>query len=143
MKYAVRETGPGRRCGYSIVDPATGDFASHEAVPSGYCVMPSEFPLAEAQALAQQLTARVLGSPVGPFNAEDPQAHLPAVWGVEIAPGPCARCSRKIFANDMDFCYPSTRERTQFRAGCNEHDFGCGHKVVAFPSKMSWRGGTL
>lgn len=55
-------------------------------------------------------------------------------WRVELAPAPCPSCGRIMWANDHDFCYPSTRERTHWRAGCNEHDFGCGFEVrVAVP----------
>ena len=65
------------------------------------------------------------------------------VWVLHLAPGQCPACRRVIWADDLDFCYPLNRQRTLWRAGCNEHDGGCGFKVegVSFEDVMRlWNG---
>lgn len=153
MRYAVREIGPEGRRGYAIADPLTGAFESHQAVDGGTCVPPVELPLAEALALAEAMTQRAnaKGAPtpakvVAARWADDPGPDVPSVWGIEVAPGLCAQCGRKVFANDLDFCHPTHREgdpQRRFVAGCNVHDFGCGHEVFgdSFEEAMSkWNG---
>jgi len=98
--------------GYLVVHPQTGELCSNRSFSDGYCCMPLLMDEAQAQALAQRL--------------EPPAGHR---WHAEQAPAPCAHCGRVIWADDRDFCYPLNRERTRWRAGCNEHDFGCGHEV--------------
>lgn len=51
-------------------------------------------------------------------------------WTVGLAPRACPSCGRQVTPDDLDFCYP-THRRTQWRAGCNQHDFGCGFEVEA------------
>lgn len=98
--------------GYLVVHPESGELCSNRSFPDGYCRLPLLMDKAQAQALAQRLAA--------------PGGHR---WEAVAAPAPCAHCGRVIWADDRDFCYPLNRERTQWRAGCNEHDFGCGHEV--------------
>lgn len=68
-------------------------------------------------------------------GAEEMAAELNAAapdgeqWRVEEAPLPCPCCGRELLVDDLDFLYPQNREWTSWRAGCNEHDFGCGYEV--------------
>lgn len=148
VKYAARETSPGRRRGYAILNPASGEFESHEAVQGGTCIPPVEFPLAEAQAHAAQMTQRAIGVPTAVRVAaarwsDDPGLDVPSVWGVEVAPNPCAHCGRKMFASDLDFCHPTNRERSAYVTACYEHNFGCGREVLgaSYENAMArWNG---
>lgn len=112
--YAVREVGGESIPGYAIYRPGSMELISNRSIPNGYCEQPLTFPLALAQAHAQALSA-----------------HHGKPWIVELAPNPCPSCGRVIWADDRDFCYPTSRERTRWRAGCNEHDFGCGFELEA------------
>lgn len=111
--FAVREKS-GRIPGYAIRHPATGFIVSNRSFESAYCEKVLTMPEAEATRLAAALTVRT-----------------GVKWVKELAPNPCPKCQRVISADDGDFCYPSNRQLTQWRAGCNEHDFGCGHEVKA------------
>lgn len=81
-------------------------------IPNGYCHPPLTLPLDEAELLAEHLS-KTTGMD----------------WKLEVAPTPCPACGRKISPADYDFVYPENRERTQWRAGCDIHNFGCGHEV--------------
>ena len=65
-------------------------------------------------------------------------------WRLLEAPLPCPCCGRELLVDDMDFLYPQNRQRTLWRAGCNEHDFGCGHEVFGATSEAvfaKWQAG--
>ena len=111
-RYALHEVVQDRIPGYAVKHPESGEIVSNRNFKNGYCEQPLTFPQAEAQALAEVLTAQTQ-----------------VTWVIELAPGPCPQCGRVIWADDYDFCYPSNRERTRWRAGCNEHDFGCGYEI--------------
>ncbi|KVP96875.1 hypothetical protein WJ96_06795 [Burkholderia ubonensis] len=98
--------------GYAVRHPESGALVSNRSFDNGYCVQPLTFDKAEAETHAAAL-----------------HAATGTVWVLELAPGPCPACRRVIWADDLDFCYPLNRERTRWRAGCNEHDFGCGFEV--------------
>ncbi len=112
-RYAVRESVLERIEGFAVDHPDTGLLVSNRSFPNGYCHQPKTWSLDEAQRVAAQLAIET-----GVF------------WVVELAPVPCIRCGRIIWADDRDFCYPSNRERTTWRAGCDLHNFGCGHEVL-------------
>lgn len=106
--YAVKQSNA-----FAVLDPVSKLPVSNQ-MPNGYCLKPLTLALAQAQALAAALTTQTGQS-----------------WTIEIAPHPCPLCERKIWAGDLDFCHPTSRERTAWRAGCNVHDFGCGYEVTA------------
>ncbi|WP_157644007.1 hypothetical protein [Burkholderia ubonensis] len=110
--YAIREMVADRIPGYAVRHPESGALVSNRSFDNGYCVQPLTFDKAEAETHAAAL-----------------HAATGTVWVLELAPGPCPACRRVIWADDLDFCYPLNRERTRWRAGCNEHDFGCGFEV--------------
>lgn len=58
------------------------------------------------------------------------------MWVAVLAPSPCPSCGREMEGDDLDFCYPENRTRQSWRAGCNEHDFGCGFEILA-PSRKA------
>lgn len=130
------------------MDPDTGVFASHQAVPNGTCIAPSEFPLFEAQEISVQMSQRSIDTRASERKTaarwgDDAGPDVPSVWGDEIAPNPCPQCGRKMFANDLDFCHATNREGTAFVAACKEHNFGCGHEVLgtSFEDAMArWNG---
>jgi len=103
-----------RRDTYLVVHPQTGELCAQDSFENGYCCMPLTLDEAQAQALAARM-----------------REQTGMCWQAEAAPAPCANCGRVIWADDRDFCYPQNRERTSWRAGCNHHDFGCGHEVTA------------
>jgi len=111
-RYALREVVQDRLHGYAVKHPESGEIVSNRSFKNGYCEQPLTFLQADAQALAEAL-----------------RAQTQVTWVVELAPGPCPQCGRVIWADDLDFCYPANRERTRWRAGCNEHDFGCGYNI--------------
>jgi hypothetical protein len=110
--YALREQVADGHAGYAVRHPQTSTLVSNRSFENGYCVQPLTFPRDEAVAHAAAL-----------------QAATGVTWVVELAPGPCPACKRVIWADDLDFCYPTNRERTLYRAGCNKHDFGCGFEI--------------
>ncbi len=110
--FAVCQRDPEHVDGYAVVHPDTGDIVSNRSFPNGYCSMPLVMDEEQAQSLALRLREK---------TGLD--------WVAEGAPSPCPACGRVIWADDLDFCYPNNRERTSWRAGCNEHDFGCGYEV--------------
>lgn len=112
--YAVRELGANLVPSYAIPNPAGEGFVSQRQVPEGNTVAPAKLPLKQAVALAVELAG-----------------STGVAWGLQVAPRPCPACGREIDADDQDFCYPENRERTRWRAGCNEHDGGCGHELFA------------
>ncbi len=114
VPYAVREAESEHICGYAVKHPTSGDIVSNRSFKDGYCEQPLTMLQAEADALAAQMSAKT-----------------GVAWVSEVAPCPCPNCGRVIWADDLDFCYPQNRERTLWRAGCNEHDFGCGHELYA------------
>lgn len=112
--YAVREVGASSGKGYAVVNPTTNETVAEYRFANGYCEQPIVLPLQDASILAQKLTA----------SSE-------TTWITERAPSPCPGCGREIWASNLDFCYARNHEQTQWRAGCNEHDFGCGYEVEA------------
>jgi hypothetical protein len=102
----------GRRGDYAAKDPATGAFVERKSFGEGWRTAPAKLEKLQAVELARQLLEET-GRP----------------WYIELAPEPCPSCSRDIWADDRDFCYPLTRDLKRYRAGCNEHDGGCGHEV--------------
>lgn len=112
--YAVREAESDHVCGYAVKHPKSGDIVSNRGFENGYCEQPLTMPKSEADLLAEQMSTKT-----------------GVAWVSEVAPCPCPNCGRVIWADDLDFCYPRNRERTLWRAGCNEHDFGCGHEIHA------------
>lgn len=101
---------------YAVAHPDTRKIVSQEVV--GRHCAPVKVPADDVDEVLRELAAA-----------------YPGDWRRELAPGPCPSCGRKIWANDLDFIYPENRERTSWRAGCNEHDFGCGFEVTA-PSRL-------
>lgn len=99
---------------YAVLDPLSSRILPSREHEHLYASRPLTISKKEAEALAAALT-RETGRE----------------WFAEEAPTPCANCGRDIWADDLDFCYPGNREMTSWRAGCNEHDFGCGHEVEA------------
>jgi hypothetical protein len=125
--FAARELHSAAIEGYAVKHPGSGKVVSNRSFENGYCERPLTLPLSEAQALAGMLNHKT-GKP----------------WVLRLAPHPCPRCQRDIWADDRDFCHPNNRERTEWRAGCNEHDFGCGHEVLgtSFEDVMTkWNAG--
>jgi len=110
--YAIREIQ--ERPAYAVTHPTLGEIVANDSFANGYCAQPITATQERAQEIAKALTA-----------------STKVEWQIERAPNPCARCGRVIWADDLDFLYPQNRERTSWRAGCNLHDFGCGHEVVA------------
>jgi hypothetical protein len=102
----------GRRSNYAAEDPETGALVAREGLADGWRIAPAKLAKPQALELARQL-----------------QEKTGREWFLELAPNPCPSCSRVIRADDLDFCYPQTRERKTWRAGCNEHDGGCGFEV--------------
>ena len=100
--------------GYAVRHPVSGAIVSNRSFENGYCEELLSLCEVDAVALAQELALKT-----------------GMLWSAERAPNPCPNCGRAISADDGDFCYPNNRERTLWRAGCNEHDFGCGHEVQA------------
>src|SRR5690606_25174008 len=115
--YAIRcRVAPSRtqlpRNDYLIEHPDTGELVPHESLASPWRRRPALRPRAQAQAKADELK-RLTGDP----------------WQIEIAPNACPSCSREIEADRVDFCYPRGPKSGTWRAGCNEHDGGCGFEV--------------
>lgn len=100
---------------FAVAQPGTGAIVSQEVVAQ-QCA-PVKVPADEVEQVLRELNVA-----------------YPGEWRQELAPGPCPRCGRNIWADDLDFIYPENRERSSWRAGCNEHDFGCGFEVTA-PTK--------
>ena len=98
---------------FIVKHPETGELVSRETLPDTYCNKPAIFKHEEALELAVKL-----------------KLETDRDWQLVWAPKPCPSCGREIWADDLDFCYPQNRERTKWRAGCNEHDFGCGFEVT-------------
>lgn len=113
-RYAIREMVADRNPGFAVRQPVTGALVSNLSFEEGFRIQPPAFPKAEAEAHAEAL-----------FVATG------IVWVLHLAPGACPACRRVIWADDLDFCYPQNRQRTRWRAGCNEHDGGCGFEVEA------------
>src|SRR5438128_1258897 len=111
-KYAVASRAEEGRDDYIAAHPQTGLLVARETLESPWCHEPTTRPLEEARELAER------------FTRETGKA-----WVVQLAPNPCPSCGRVIWADDHDFCYPLNREYSRWTAGCNEHDFGCGHEV--------------
>lgn len=114
-RYAIRTVNAsafsGRR--FVVVHPKTKAIVSSETVAAGSWGPPPTYPLAEAQAIANRFTAE---------TGEE--------WAPLLAPERCHSCGRDIAADDYDFCHPTDRTYTRWRAGCNKHDFGCGFEVL-------------
>lgn len=104
----------GRRDDYAAEHPATGALVARKPLAGDSRIAPATLARPRALELARQL-----------------QEQTGRAWLIEPAPNPCPACSRVIRADDLDFCYPQTRERKTWRAGCNEHDGGCGYEVIA------------
>jgi hypothetical protein len=113
-RYAIRTVNAsafsGRR--FVVAHPKTRVIAPSETVTAGSWGPPLTYPLAEAQTIANRLTAQ---------TGEE--------WTPLLAPERCPSCGRDIAADDYDFCHPTDRTYTRWRAGCNKHDFGCGFEV--------------
>ncbi len=104
---------------YLFKDPESGMLVPGDELDNAFCHQPEPFEEDQALALAEALNL------AGAYPR----------WEVCVAPSPCPGCGRQMWANDFDFCYPRNRERTQWRAGCNVHDFGCGFEVeTEFPA---------
>jgi hypothetical protein len=113
--YAVYCRGKnGRRDDYAAEDPATGVLVARETLADGWRIAPAKLARPRALELACQL-----------------QQKTGRAWFIEPAPNPCPACSRAVRADDLDLCYPQTLDRKTWRAGCNEHDGGCGYEVIA------------
>ena len=111
--YAIRQVRPDDH-GFLVRHPESGELASTRSFPNGYCERPLTVPWDAAMALLEQFRKLVPGN---------------EVWELAEAPHACPNCRREIWANDLDFLY-SHKEGTLWRAGCNEHDFGCGFELV-------------
>ena len=99
---------------YLVEHPKTGQLVSYESLASPWRHRPALRPEAEAQAKADELRQRT-GDP----------------WQIELAPDACPSCAREIGAHRVDFCYPRGPRSGIWRAGCNEHDGGCGFEIEA------------
>jgi hypothetical protein len=113
--YAIRCVQPDRHA-FVVRNPLTGELANYRDLDDGYCIRPLTVALEEAQALLDEFRKLVP-------HGDD--------WALQLAPRPCPACGRDIWANDGDFLYPKTRELKAWRAGCNEHDGGCGFELTA------------
>lgn len=112
-RYAVRHC---TRSTFIVMDPTTQILEVGVSVSDH--LAPMTWTLTEAQAVAEL------------FATRDCEGLAPK-WTLVLVPNPCAGCGRVIDVDDGDFCYPENRDRTKWRAGCNEHDFGCGYEVTA------------
>jgi hypothetical protein len=97
---------------FLIEHPRTGDLVSRDALASPWRHKPALLPEAEAQAKADELR-QLTGN----------------AWRIELAPNECPECAREIDANRPDFAHTLGARRDRWRAGCNEHDGGCGFEV--------------
>jgi len=116
-KYSIRFRAPSRRTttavdDYLVAHPRTGALVPRRALATPWRHRPALLPRGEAQAKADELRET---------TGED--------WSIELAPNDCPSCERKIDANRPDFCYTPGVRRDRWRAGCNEHDGGCGFEV--------------
>jgi len=118
-KYSIRLRAPSRRTtttaaadDYLVAHPRTGTLVSRRSLATPWRHRPALLPRAEAQAMADELRETT-------GNA----------WSIELAPNDCPGCDRKIDPNHPDFCYTPGVRRDRWRAGCNEHDGGCGFEV--------------
>lgn len=110
-KYAIRSGEP-RSGTYAFRQPQGPGFIGGHELDNQYTHKPTYLPKTEARRVLAEMVARYGGE-----------------WSLEVAPDRCPGCGRVMWSNDGDFCYPENRERTLWRAGCNEHDFGCGFEV--------------
>lgn len=115
--YSIRFRAPSSRTraatdDYLVEHPQTGDLVSQETLASPWRHSPVLLPHAEAQAKADELRQRT-------GNA----------WSIELAPRDCPRCAREIDGNRPGFVHTLGARRDRWRAGCNEHEGGCGFEV--------------
>ena len=111
--FAVREESSDGIIGYAVIRPSTTEITSDRSFKDGYMNRPLTLDKDAAENLANALTVK---------NGK--------AWMIELAPNACPSCGRDKWANDHDFLYPQNREKTEFRAGCNVHDGGCGHEIT-------------
>ena len=117
MMYAIRCRVSGSRTRAEIDDfliehPVTRKLVAFTTLDSPWRHSPALLPQAEAQARADELR-RTSGDP----------------WQIELAPNACPSCAREIGPDRIDFCYPRGLKSGPWRAGCNEHDGGCGFEI--------------
>jgi hypothetical protein len=111
LLYVVRARGKDMH-DYLTKHPSTGELVSRVAVASPWRLAPVLLSKAQAQAALEAVR-----SPIG------------VPWQIEAAPNSCPSCERKIGADSVDFCYQQGNASGRWRAGCNEHDGGCGFEV--------------
>lgn len=117
MMYAIRcRIAPSRtqvaKNDYLVEHPETGELITYESLASPWRRSPALRLQEEAQAKASELQQRT-GEP----------------WHIELAPNACPSCAREIDVDQLDFCYPRGPKSGLWRAGCNEHDGGCGFEI--------------
>lgn len=97
---------------YLIEHPVSGELVSYESLASPWRHRPALRPHVQAQEKADELR-KLTGDP----------------WQIELMPNACPNCAREIGADRVDFCYPRGTKGGIWRAGCNEHDGGCGFEI--------------
>jgi len=97
---------------FLVEQPGTGKLVSFISLASPWRHSPALRPQAEAQAQADELRRRT-GDP----------------WQIELAPNACPNCAREIGVDRPGFCYPRGPKNGPWRAGCDEHDGGCGFEL--------------
>lgn len=102
---------------YLFMHPQSGQLVTGSAFDNANNHPPAHFEQELAELLAREMN-QLKGDPTS------------AGWSAVLTYKDCPSCGRDLWANDLDVCYPSNRERTRWRVGCNCHDFGCGLEVL-------------
>ena len=132
--YAVRRVQDGDTTGFAVLPESVPDayrdelrdqVVCNEDVEVGWCRRPLTLPRDQAEALASFLS--------------ETQSQT---WEARATHRPCPACGRDIWADDLDFLYPLKRDYSEWQAGCNLHDFGCGFEKwqTATPPTRETRG---
>jgi hypothetical protein len=125
-RYAVYSPDISNHSAYAVAHPETQEIISQATHPSKHASAPLTWELEDAFAIAQGL-----------------QHKFGHSWKLVLAPGPCPQCGRQVLADDDDVWYPINRDRQEWRAGCNEHDFGCGYEAIGASNRevlAHWNG---
>lgn len=111
--FAIQDASDRRLGDYIVYNGKLNQYVPSESFPEGYMCPPATLTHSEANELVVKL-----------------KRETGIDYYVKLAPRPCPKCGREIWTDDLDFAHPTNREMSEWRAGCNKHDFGCGFEII-------------